>query len=62
VCCSYSDNWSVYVGETVIITVLKLVTRKSLMKTKDFYMSCGYSDIWSVWFSGTVIVGCGGDL
>jgi hypothetical protein len=51
----------VYVGETVIITVFKLVTRKRLVKTKDFYASCGYSDIWSVWFGGTVIVGFGGD-
>jgi hypothetical protein len=48
------------VSETVIITVLKSVTIKRLVRTKIFYVSCGYSDIWSVWFSGTVIVGCGG--
>jgi hypothetical protein len=42
--------------ESVIITVLKSITRKRLVKTEDFCMSCGYSDIWSMWFSG-----CGGD-
>jgi hypothetical protein len=45
----------------VIITELKSVTRKRLMKTEGFCVSCGYSNIWRVWFSGTVIVGCGGD-
>jgi hypothetical protein len=49
------------VDETVLSTVLKSVTRKRLVKAKDFYVSCVYNDIWSVWFSGTVIVGCGGD-
>jgi hypothetical protein len=48
-------------SETVIITVLKLDTRKHLVKTKDFHVSYGYSDIWDVWFNGTVIVSCGGD-
>jgi hypothetical protein len=61
-CCGYSDNWSVYVCETVIISVVKSVTRKHLVKTKHFYVSCGYSDVWSVWFSGTTTVGCGGNL
>jgi hypothetical protein len=51
----------VYNSVSVIIIVLKSVTRKRLLKTEDFYVSCGYSDIWSVWFSGTVIVGCDGD-
>jgi uncharacterized protein YunC (DUF1805 family) len=60
-CCGYSDILSVKLSESVIITVLKSVTRKRLVKTKYFYVSCGYSDIWSVWFSGTVIIGCGGD-
>jgi hypothetical protein len=46
---------------SVIITVLKAVSRKCLVKTEDFYVDCGYSDIWSVWFSGTVVVGSGGD-
>jgi phage anti-repressor protein len=61
VSCDYSDNWSVWFSETVIITVLKSVAKKCLVKTEDFYVSCDYSDNWSVWFSGTVIVGCGGD-
>jgi hypothetical protein len=33
--CGYSDNWSVYVGKTVI-TVLKSVARKRLVKTEIF--------------------------
>jgi hypothetical protein len=49
-------------SEAVIITVLKLVARKRLMKREDFYVSCDYNNNWSVWFSGTVIVGCSGDL
>jgi hypothetical protein len=53
--------FGVRISETIIITVLKSVMRKRLVKTKDFCGSCGYSDIWRVWFSGTVIVGCGGD-
>jgi hypothetical protein len=62
VCCSYSDILGVWFSETVIITVLKSVTRKHLMKTKDFCVSCGYSNIWGVWFSGTVILAYGGNL
>jgi hypothetical protein len=54
-------GWSVWFSGTLMITVLKSVTRKRLAKTEDFYVSCGYSGIWSVWFSGTVIVACGGD-
>jgi hypothetical protein len=45
-------------SESVIITELKSVARKSLVKTEDFYVSCDYNDNCSVWFSGTVIVGC----
>jgi phage anti-repressor protein len=59
--CDYSDNWSVWFSEIVIITVLKSVAKKRLVKTEDFYVRCDYSDNWSVWFSGTVIVGCGGN-
>jgi phage anti-repressor protein len=59
--CDYSDNWSVWFGETVIITVLKSIAKKRLVKTEDFYVICDYSDNLSVWFSGTVVVGCGGD-
>jgi hypothetical protein len=59
--CDYSDNWSVWFSETVIITMLKSVAKKRLLMTKDFYVSCGYNDNLSVWFSGTVIVGCVGD-
>jgi hypothetical protein len=44
------DYWSVRFSKTVIITVLKSVAQKRLVKTKDFYVNCGYSDtrIWSV--------------
>jgi hypothetical protein len=52
----------VYNSVSVIITVLKSITRRCLVKTKDFYVSCGYSDIWNVSFSGADIAGCGGDL
>jgi hypothetical protein len=55
-CCSYSDIWSVWFSDTVIITVLKSVAKKCLLKTEDFYVCCSYSDIWRVWFSGTVII------
>jgi hypothetical protein len=51
----------VWFSETDIITVLKSVAGKCLVKTKDFYVSCDYSDNCSVLFNGTVIVGCGGD-
>jgi phage anti-repressor protein len=61
VSCDYSENWSVWFSEAVIITVLKSVAKKRLVKTKDLYVSCDYSDNWSVWFIWTVIVGCGGD-
>jgi hypothetical protein len=43
-------------SDTVIRTVIKSVTRKSLVKTEDFNVSYGYSDNWSVWFSETVII------
>jgi hypothetical protein len=59
--CDYSHNWSVWFNETVIITVLKSVARKRMVKSKHFYVSCDYNDNWSVWFSGTVVVGYGGD-
>jgi hypothetical protein len=36
VCCGYSDVWRVWFNETVIITVLKSIARKRLVKTKDF--------------------------
>jgi phage anti-repressor protein len=62
VSCDYSDNWSVWFSETVIITVLKPVAKKRLVKTKDVYVRYDYSDNWSMWFSGTDIVGRGGDL
>jgi hypothetical protein len=52
----------VWFSGTVVITVLKSVAKKRLVKSKDFYGSCDYSDNWSVWFSVTVIVCCGGDL
>jgi hypothetical protein len=61
VCCSYSNIWSVWFSESVVITVLKSTAKKRLTKTKDFYVSCRYSDIWSVWFSETVILAYGGD-
>jgi hypothetical protein len=51
-----SDNWSVWFNEAVIITVLKSVAKKCLLKTKYFSVSCDYSDNWSVWFSETVII------
>jgi hypothetical protein len=41
---------------TVIIIVLKSVTKKRLVMKKDFCVSCGYSDIWRLWFSETVII------
>jgi hypothetical protein len=34
VCCRYSDIWSVWFSETVIIAVLKSVARKRLLKTE----------------------------
>jgi hypothetical protein len=58
----YIENWSVSFSETLIITALKSVARKRLVKIKDFYVSSDHSDNWSVWFTGTVIVGCCGDL
>jgi hypothetical protein len=51
----------VWFSETVIITVLKPVAKKRLVKTKDIYVDCDYNDNWNVWFGGTVVVGCGGD-
>jgi hypothetical protein len=36
---------SVQFSETVIIIVLKSVTRKRIVKTGDFYICCGHSDI-----------------
>jgi hypothetical protein len=42
VSCDYSDNLSVWFNETVIITVLKSVARKRLVKIEDFYVSCNY--------------------
>jgi phage anti-repressor protein len=42
--------------ETVIITVLKSVAKKRIVKTKDLSVSCDYSDNSSVWFSETVII------
>jgi hypothetical protein len=47
----------VWFSGTVIITVLKSVAKKCLVKAEDFYVSCDYSDIWSVRFSGIVIIG-----
>jgi hypothetical protein len=44
----YSDNWSVWSSETVIITVLKSVENKRLVQTEDFYVRCDYSDNWNV--------------
>jgi hypothetical protein len=38
---------------TVIITVLKSVDRKRLVKTEVFYVNCDCNDNWSVWFSET---------
>jgi hypothetical protein len=46
VSCDYSDNWSVWFSETVIITVLKSVAKKRQMKTEDFYVSYDYIDDW----------------
>jgi hypothetical protein len=60
--CDYSDNWSVEFSGTVVITVLKSVAMKRLVKTKDFYVSYDHSDNWSVWFSDTVIFVCDGYL
>jgi hypothetical protein len=37
-----------YNCESVIITVLKCVAKKRLLKIEDFYVCCGYSDNWSV--------------
>jgi hypothetical protein len=36
------------VGETVLSTVLKSVTRKRLVKSKDFYVCCDYRGNWIV--------------
>jgi hypothetical protein len=56
VSCDYSDNLSVWFSEIVIITVLKSVARKRLVKTEDFYVSCDHTDNWSVWYRETVII------
>jgi hypothetical protein len=61
VCCSCNDIWSVWFSETVIITVLKSVARKRLLKTEKHYVCCSYCDIQSVWFSEAVTVACDGD-
>jgi hypothetical protein len=42
--------FGVYNSVSVIITVLKSVTRKHLVTAEDFYVCCGYSDNWRVWF------------
>jgi hypothetical protein len=57
----YSNNWSVWLSETVIITVLKSFAGKRLAKTKYFHVSYDCNGNWSVWFSETVLVGYGGD-
>jgi hypothetical protein len=44
---------SVWFRETIIITVLKSVAKKRLVKTKEFDVSCDFSDNLSVWFSET---------
>jgi hypothetical protein len=46
-CAVVTVIFGLWFSETVIITVLKSVTRKRLVKTKHFYVSCGYSDNWS---------------
>jgi hypothetical protein len=46
----------VWFGEAVIITLLKSVAKKLLVRAKYFYVSCDYSANWSVWFSDTVII------
>jgi hypothetical protein len=45
VSCDYSDNLSAWFSGTVIITVLKSVARKRLVKIEDFYISCDHSII-----------------
>jgi hypothetical protein len=42
--------------DTLIITVLKPVTKKRLVKTEAFYVSCDYSDNLIVWLSDTVTI------
>jgi hypothetical protein len=44
----FDSYLKIYFSETVIITVLKSVARKRVVKTKDFYVNCVYCDIWSV--------------
>jgi hypothetical protein len=39
VCCGYSDIWRVWFSESFIITVLKSVTWKHLVKTEDFQVA-----------------------
>jgi hypothetical protein len=56
VSCDYSDNLSLWFSETDMITLLKSVAKKCLVKTKDFSVSCDYSDNLSVWSSETVII------
>jgi glycopeptide antibiotics resistance protein len=40
--------FGVYNSVSVIITVLKLVTKKRLVKTENFYVCCDYSYTRSV--------------
>jgi hypothetical protein len=40
----------------LIITVLKSVARKRMVKIEDFYVSCDHTDNWSVWYRETVII------
>jgi hypothetical protein len=42
--------------ESVIISVLKSVAKKRLVKTEDFYVCCGYSDNWRLWFRESAII------
>jgi hypothetical protein len=44
VSCDYIDNLSVYLRDTLVITVLKPVTKERLVKTEAFHVSCDYSD------------------
>jgi hypothetical protein len=55
-CAVVAVIFGVYNSLRVIITVLKSIAKKCLVKTEDFYVCCGYSDNWRVWFSESAII------
>jgi hypothetical protein len=53
--------FGVELSEIGIVTVLKTLARKRLVKTEKNYVLCSYTDIWSVQLRETVILTCSYD-